>query len=99
MHCWSIGHPVVGDFTYSFRKDVKPYRMMLHSQRLTIPTKAEVVDVTAADPFTPERDPKWCPEAPSQEVSLRQDKEISNERTLEMNRDSDEHSEMDKLAR
>lgn len=59
VHCLSVGHPIVGDYTYSYRKDTKPYRMMLHSYKLTIPTAIETVDVTASDPFLPEIDPKW----------------------------------------
>ncbi|XP_022092579.1 RNA pseudouridylate synthase domain-containing protein 1-like isoform X2 [Acanthaster planci] len=61
VHCWSLGHPVVGDYTYSMRRDVKPYRMMLHAHRLTIPTSAETVDAVVQDPFVPEVDSKWHP--------------------------------------
>ncbi|XP_054014308.1 RNA pseudouridylate synthase domain-containing protein 1-like isoform X2 [Hylaeus anthracinus] len=33
VHCSHIGHTVVGDYTYSERKDVEPYRTFLHSFR------------------------------------------------------------------
>ncbi|XP_038065362.1 RNA pseudouridylate synthase domain-containing protein 1-like [Patiria miniata] len=61
VHCLGLGHPIVGDYTYSYRRDVKPYRMMLHSHRLTIPAKGETVDVVAPDPFVTEVDPLWQP--------------------------------------
>ncbi|XP_072043770.1 RNA pseudouridylate synthase domain-containing protein 1-like [Amphiura filiformis] len=61
VHCQSIGYPIVGDYTYSFRQDVKPYRMMLHSFKLTIPIPNELIDVIATDPFTTELDSKWQP--------------------------------------
>lgn len=32
-HCSYLGHTIVGDYTYSNRKDVKPSRMFLHSLR------------------------------------------------------------------
>lgn len=59
LHCLSLGHPIVGDYTYSGRMDTKPYRMMLHSHKLKIPSHIEEIDVTAPDPFTSEFDPKW----------------------------------------
>ncbi|KAM8962040.1 RNA pseudouridylate synthase domain-containing protein 1 [Pelodytes ibericus] len=61
VHCSSLGHPIVGDFTYSFKKDVEPYRMMLHAFYLRIPADPELVEVTAPDPFQPEVDPNWLP--------------------------------------
>ncbi|RZC32027.1 RNA pseudouridylate synthase domain-containing protein 1-like, partial [Asbolus verrucosus] len=33
VHCSHIGHTIVGDYTYSNKKDVKPQRMHLHSLR------------------------------------------------------------------
>ena len=57
-----IGHLIVGDYTYSNRSDVRPYRMMLHSYHLVIPMKREHIDVTARDPFTADRDPLWKPQ-------------------------------------
>ena len=61
VHCLHIGHLIVGDYTYSDRQDVKPYRMMLHAYRLRLPMAREPIDVTAPDPFTPHRDPFWTP--------------------------------------
>ena len=57
VHCSSLGHTIVGDFTYSNQKDILPYRMFLHAQRLIVPTKIESIDVCTKDPFTQE-DPK-----------------------------------------
>ncbi|XP_033106693.1 RNA pseudouridylate synthase domain-containing protein 1-like [Anneissia japonica] len=61
VHCDSIGHTIVGDYTYSNRRDVKPYRMMLHSQKLMLPTDLEKISVDAFDPFVTEIDEKWKP--------------------------------------
>lgn len=33
VHCSYIGHTIVGDYTYSNRKDLNPERMFLHSIR------------------------------------------------------------------
>ncbi|XP_033325714.1 RNA pseudouridylate synthase domain-containing protein 1 [Megalopta genalis] len=33
VHCSYIGHTVIGDYTYSERKDIEPYRTFLHSFR------------------------------------------------------------------
>ncbi|XP_013402831.1 RNA pseudouridylate synthase domain-containing protein 1 [Lingula anatina] len=59
VHCMSVGHPIVGDYTYSFRTDNKPYRMMLHAYRLIIPLQSGDIDVTAPDPFLTETDGHW----------------------------------------
>ncbi|XP_069762879.1 RNA pseudouridylate synthase domain-containing protein 1 isoform X2 [Narcine bancroftii] len=59
VHCSSLGHPIVGDFTYSFKTDSSPYRMMLHAYYLRIPVEGELVEVTAPDPFTHLVDSKW----------------------------------------
>ncbi|KAM4698274.1 RNA pseudouridylate synthase domain-containing protein 1 [Rhinophrynus dorsalis] len=61
VHCSALGYPIVGDFTYSFKKDSDPYRMMLHSYYLRIPTLPEIIEVTAPDPFQPAVDPHWMP--------------------------------------
>ncbi|XP_071504849.1 RNA pseudouridylate synthase domain-containing protein 1-like [Diadema antillarum] len=61
VHCKSIGHPIVGDYTYSMRKDVSPYRMMLLAHRLVMPIPDENIDVTAEDVFTHSQDSKWMP--------------------------------------
>lgn len=62
VHCHELGHTIIGDFTYSDRKDLAPYRMFLHAFKLHLPTEIENIDVTTDDPFT-ERDPrnKWLP--------------------------------------
>ncbi|XP_067911867.1 RNA pseudouridylate synthase domain-containing protein 1 [Heterodontus francisci] len=52
VHCSSVGHPIVGDFTYSMKTDSSPYRMMLHAHHLQIPVEGELIEVTTADPFT-----------------------------------------------
>ncbi|XP_055945431.1 RNA pseudouridylate synthase domain-containing protein 1-like [Argiope bruennichi] len=62
VHCHELGHTIIGDYTYSNRKDVFPYRMFLHSYRLYMPTNIETLDILTDDPFT-EHEPKneWCP--------------------------------------
>ncbi|GCC36123.1 hypothetical protein chiPu_0014615 [Chiloscyllium punctatum] len=52
VHCLAVGHPIVGDFTYSLKTDSNPYRMMLHAYYLRIPMEVELIEVTTADPFT-----------------------------------------------
>ncbi|MEQ2235360.1 RNA pseudouridylate synthase domain-containing protein 1 [Ilyodon furcidens] len=59
VHCSAIGHPIVGDFTYSLGADDSPYRMMLHAYLLHIPLEPQHLLVTAGDPFVPAVDPKW----------------------------------------
>ncbi|XP_029364780.1 RNA pseudouridylate synthase domain-containing protein 1 [Echeneis naucrates] len=62
VHCSAIGHPIVGDFTYSSGTDNAPYRMMLHAHFLHIPLEPEPLLVSAGDPFVPMVDPKWLPQ-------------------------------------
>ncbi|XP_047427259.1 RNA pseudouridylate synthase domain-containing protein 1 isoform X2 [Mugil cephalus] len=62
VHCSAIGHPIVGDFTYSSGADDGPYRMMLHAHLLHIPLQPQPLLVTAGDPFIPAVDPKWLPQ-------------------------------------
>ncbi|KFV61377.1 RNA pseudouridylate synthase domain-containing protein 1, partial [Dryobates pubescens] len=62
VHCSAIGHPIVGDFTYSHRKDSSPYRMMLHAYYLRIPTSTELIEVCAPDPFLTSMDSNWVPQ-------------------------------------
>lgn len=62
VHCSAIGHPIVGDFTYSLGADDAPYRMMLHAYLLHIPLEPQHLLVTAGDPFIPAVDPKWVPQ-------------------------------------
>ncbi|KAF1379266.1 hypothetical protein PFLUV_G00174300 [Perca fluviatilis] len=62
VHCSAIGHPIVGDFTYSLGADDSTYRMMLHAHLLHIPLEPEPLLVSAGDPFLPAVDPKWLPQ-------------------------------------
>uniref|UniRef100_A0A8C0J7T6 Pseudouridine synthase RsuA/RluA-like domain-containing protein n=1 Tax=Chelonoidis abingdonii TaxID=106734 RepID=A0A8C0J7T6_CHEAB len=62
VHCSAAGHPIVGDFTYSFKKDSDPYRMMLHAYYLQIPTRKELIEVSAPDPFLTSLDSNWVPQ-------------------------------------
>ncbi|KAA8584885.1 hypothetical protein FQN60_003579 [Etheostoma spectabile] len=62
VHCSAIGHPIVGDFTYSLGADDSTYRMMLHAHLLHIPLEPEPLLVSAGDPFLPSVDPKWLPQ-------------------------------------
>uniref|UniRef100_UPI00398F668A RNA pseudouridylate synthase domain-containing protein 1 n=1 Tax=Pristiophorus japonicus TaxID=55135 RepID=UPI00398F668A len=61
VHCSCAGHPIVGDFTYSLKTDSDPYRMMLHAHHLQIPVEGELIEATAADPFTHSVDSNWEP--------------------------------------
>lgn len=62
LHLSHVGHTIVGDFSYSNRRDVWPHRMFLHAQRLVVPSPFDHMDVKTGDPFTQE-DPrnKWIP--------------------------------------
>ncbi|KZC14710.1 RNA pseudouridylate synthase domain-containing protein 1 [Dufourea novaeangliae] len=62
VHCSYIGHTVIGDYTYSERKDVEPYRTFLHSLRLILNNDVENLDVKSIDPFQAS-DPRnqWLP--------------------------------------
>ncbi|XP_057673142.1 RNA pseudouridylate synthase domain-containing protein 1 [Corythoichthys intestinalis] len=62
VHCSALGHPIVGDFTYSSGADDGPFRMMLHAHLLHIPLKPEPMLVCAGDPFLPSVDSKWLPQ-------------------------------------
>ncbi|XP_071375037.1 RNA pseudouridylate synthase domain-containing protein 1 [Centroberyx affinis] len=62
VHCSAMGHPIVGDFTYSLGADDAPYRMMLHAHLLHMPLEAQPLQVSAGDPFVPAVDPKWLPQ-------------------------------------
>lgn len=62
VHCSHLGHTIVGDFTYSRRKDTLPYRTFLHSFRLVLPNKVECLDIRTPDPFTPDKlNSQWIP--------------------------------------
>ncbi|XP_068967757.1 RNA pseudouridylate synthase domain-containing protein 1-like isoform X2 [Bombus flavifrons] len=62
VHCSYIGHTVIGDYTYSERKDIEPYRTFLHSFRLILNNEMENLDVRSTDPFVAS-DPRnqWSP--------------------------------------
>ncbi|XP_060515749.1 RNA pseudouridylate synthase domain-containing protein 1-like [Cylas formicarius] len=51
VHCFSVGHTIVGDFTYSNRKDNKPPQMYLHCIRLRLPNHIEDIDIATDDPY------------------------------------------------
>ncbi|NXC64427.1 RUSD1 protein, partial [Aleadryas rufinucha] len=68
VHCSAIGHPIVGDFTYSQRQDSNPYRMMLHAYYLRIPTGKELIEVCAPDPFVTTMDSNWVPQHVTQRL-------------------------------
>lgn len=50
VHCSTIGHTIVGDYTYSGRKDTSPHRTFLHSYRLEL--GVDGINVQTNDPFT-----------------------------------------------
>lgn len=52
VHLSHVGHTIVGDFTYSNRRDLNPYRMFLHAYKLVLPNQLEHIDITTSDPFT-----------------------------------------------
>jgi len=62
VHCSESGHGIVGDYTYSNRRDLLPYRMFLHAYRMIIPSEFEHIDICTKDPFS-ENDPRnlWKP--------------------------------------
>ncbi|XP_051789294.1 RNA pseudouridylate synthase domain-containing protein 1 [Erpetoichthys calabaricus] len=70
VHCSVIGHPIVGDFTYSLKTDCSPYRMMLHAYFLRIPVEDEPIEVISCDPFVTSVDEKWVPQQTVQEVHI-----------------------------
>lgn len=62
LHLSHLGHTIVGDFSYSNRRDMWPYRMFLHAHRLVLPSPLDHIDVQTKDPFTPEDSRnKWVP--------------------------------------
>ncbi|KAI4494383.1 hypothetical protein M0802_008875 [Mischocyttarus mexicanus] len=62
VHCASIGHTIIGDYTYSGRQDVEPHRTFLHSFRLILKNNIENLDLMTADPFIPaDSANKWQP--------------------------------------
>uniref|UniRef100_A0A8C6WMT0 RNA pseudouridine synthase domain containing 1 n=1 Tax=Neogobius melanostomus TaxID=47308 RepID=A0A8C6WMT0_9GOBI len=87
VHCSAIGHPIVGDFTYSLGSDDAPYRMMLHAYLLRIPLQPQPLLVSTTDPFITAVDPKWHPERSirnlEETVAAVLDLRLSEERKLE----------------
>ncbi|XP_043491349.1 RNA pseudouridylate synthase domain-containing protein 1-like [Polistes fuscatus] len=62
VHCASIGHTIIGDYTYSGRQDVEPHRTFLHSFRLILKNNVENLDLRTADPFiSADSANKWQP--------------------------------------
>ncbi|KAF2347831.1 Pseudouridine synthase RsuA/RluB/C/D/E/F [Trinorchestia longiramus] len=51
-HCCSRGHVVVGDYTYSNRRDCAPHRMMSHAYHFSASCKGRTLTVTTEDPFS-----------------------------------------------
>ena len=49
IHCHSIGHTIVGDYTYSDRQDSKPKRMYLHAYYIKIPNDVEDLEIQTGD--------------------------------------------------
>ena len=49
IHCHSIGHTIVGDYTYSDRQDTKPKRMYLHAYHIKIPNEIEDLEIQTED--------------------------------------------------
>ena len=41
IHCHSLGHTILGDYTYSDRSDTKPKRMYLHAYKINLPNTLE----------------------------------------------------------
>ncbi|KAM9013348.1 RNA pseudouridylate synthase domain-containing protein 1 isoform 2-T3 [Ara ararauna] len=89
VHCSAIGHPIVGDFTYSHRKDSSPYRMMLHAYYLRIPTGKELIEVCAPDPFITAMDSNWVP----QSIAHRLDDTIQELKDKVMQKEEEESQE------
>ncbi|VVC25925.1 Pseudouridine synthase, catalytic domain,Pseudouridine synthase, RsuA/RluB/C/D/E/F [Cinara cedri] len=50
VHCSAIGHTVIGDYTYSGRRDTTPSRTFLHSYRLELGFGD--INLQTNDPFT-----------------------------------------------
>ncbi|RZF42057.1 hypothetical protein LSTR_LSTR006650 [Laodelphax striatellus] len=51
VHCSHLGHTIVGDYTYSNRRDTQPLRTFLHSFRLVLNDGRESIDANTRDPF------------------------------------------------
>lgn len=98
VHCSAIGHPIVGDFTYSSGADDSPYRMMLHAHLLHIPLEPQPLLVCAGDPFLPTVDPKWVPQRTLRTLSATVDA-LMERRAEEDRRIKEEEREMERKKR
>lgn len=92
VHCCAIGHPIVGDFTYSSGADDAPYRMMLHAHLLHLPLEPQPLLTCAGDPFLPSGDPKWTPERSARTLSAAVDA-LLEQRAEEQRRAKEEEVE------
>lgn len=109
VHCSAIGHPIVGDFTYSSGTDNTPYRMMLHAHLLHIPLEPQPLLVTAGDPFVPTIDPKWLPQHSLQtltatveallECRVKEDRKIKKEEQERVRKEEEERRKQSKECR
>ncbi|XP_062875086.1 RNA pseudouridylate synthase domain-containing protein 1 [Trichomycterus rosablanca] len=90
VHCGSVGHPIVGDVTYSLGADATPYRMMLHAHFLRIPLETEPIQVATSDNFLPALDPKWCPERRVETAERLIEGMLSRAREEEVRREEEE---------
>ncbi|CAH2083259.1 unnamed protein product [Euphydryas editha] len=61
VHCDAAGHTLLGDYTYSDRRDSAPHRMFLHAARLVLPFQTKTLDIQTQEPFfrDPELSSKW----------------------------------------
>uniref|UniRef100_A0A3Q2QA07 RNA pseudouridine synthase domain containing 1 n=1 Tax=Fundulus heteroclitus TaxID=8078 RepID=A0A3Q2QA07_FUNHE len=99
VHCSAIGHPIVGDFTYSLGADDSPYRMMLHAYLLHIPLQPQHLLVTAADPFVPAVDPKWVSQRSLRTVEATVDAVLEHRKTEEREREEARREEEEEEKR
>jgi 23S rRNA-/tRNA-specific pseudouridylate synthase len=60
LNPYSLGHTIVGDYTYSDKTDIKPTRMYLHAFKMELPNKVESLYINAGDPF--ENIPEYVPQ-------------------------------------
>lgn len=67
VHCSNLGHTIVGDYTYSQRKDVGPPRQMLHAYRYVLPktNKIDLVNMGLGFDLSWEGDTKIGKEIPN----------------------------------
>ncbi|KAL1492405.1 hypothetical protein ABEB36_010657 [Hypothenemus hampei] len=57
VHCHYLGHTIIGDYTYSNKKDFTSSRMYLHAIRLILPESLGNIDISTSDPLT--KVPQW----------------------------------------